>query len=86
MDKFDGRYLLLDAVLKDLELALLQVGHELAGSVANDDIGRDQIDAGPELRHRTLSVLTGGWCARGSLGAGGRLCTCGRLRAGWCLR
>ena len=45
--ELDRRDLLLDAVLKDLEIALLQVGHELAGSVANDDVGRDQNRRGP---------------------------------------
>ena len=36
---------LLDAVLVDLEVLLLQVGDELPAAVADDHVGRDQVDA-----------------------------------------
>ena len=36
--------LLLDAVLEDLEVVLLQIGDELPGVVARDDVGRHEID------------------------------------------
>ena len=36
---------LLDAVLVDFEIVFLQVGDELALVVADDDVGRDEVDA-----------------------------------------
>ncbi len=41
---------LLDAVFEDLEIAGLQVRHELVAVVADDDVGRDEIDADTEGR------------------------------------
>ena len=49
MRQHERRDLLLDAVLVDLELVGLDVGDELiALLVADDDVGRDEIDADPE--------------------------------------
>ena len=50
---------LLHAVLEDLEVAGLQVRHELVPVVADDDVGRDEIDADAEgglLRRRLLRL------------------------------
>ncbi len=41
---------LLHAVLEDLELARLQIGHELVAVVADDDVGRDEVNADAEGR------------------------------------
>ena len=49
---------LLHAVFEDLELPRLQVRHELVAVVADDDVGRDEIDADAERRllRRLLAV------------------------------
>jgi len=63
---------LLDSVLVDLEVVLLQVGHELALPVADDGVGRDEIDGYPEDR---LLVCCSGWACCGCwLCCGGWAC------------
>ena len=44
------RDVLLHAVLVDLEFFILQIGDEIAFVVADDDVGRDEIDLDPEGR------------------------------------
>ena len=59
----ERRDLLLDAVLVDLELVRLEVGDELiALLIADDDVGRDEIDADAEGGLGRRLRLTGGRC------------------------
>ena len=68
---------LLDAVFVDLELVLLQIGDELAAVVADDDVGRDDVDLAPDhFARRLLRLLLRALAAA----RGGS--ACGRLRAG----
>ncbi len=57
----ERRDLLLDAVLVDFELVGLDVSDELVALlIANDDVGRDEIDADPERGLSLLPLRLGG--------------------------